>query len=1167
MGQTITQMEYFFDDDPGYGMANSVTITPGSSVTQAFNAPTGSLSPGFHDLFIRVRESGGIMTISPIGGSFAVGDVVTGGSSSATATVVAAFPNRLEVTTTGTFSPPETVTGGSGSATLTAFTLNWSVPESRLVYVDPSGAGFVQVEEIEYFFDEDPGYGMGDKFTAFSAAAVVNEMENIPTGSLSIGFHTLFIRAKAVGGVWGIPESRLVYVDPTGPGVIQVEELEYFFDQDPGYGMGDKFTAFTASAVVNEMENISTGALSAGFHTLFVRAKSVGNDWGVPESRLVYVDPSGAGLVQVEEIEYFFDQDPGYGMGTSFTAFTAADVVNQLENVSTGSLSIGFHTLFVRARSVGNTWGIPESRLVYVDPSGFMSSDIVALEYFVDQDPGVGMGTSVSVTTPGLSVTEMFTVQEGDLALGANTLSVRAQNSEGVWSMLETKTITVEANNVLDFDRDNQDYVSLNSNIVSADYSSGMTIEFWSFATETIGSGERDVFSINEPTNGDDILKMYYRADLNNYSLESNGLTALNSVGTIDENEWHHFAITISASGDLSLYQDGLLIEQGSGYPFPSVSDLIIMGAEVNSTGGMVTAGYFEGQIEDFRIWNAELPASEIQGFIGTQDLTGHPSSTSLIAHYLFDQGDAGGTNSSETTLTDETTNGNDGTLNGFALIGSISNWVVSSLPSSAALSSSTPTVQASGIQTSFVEETEVLIGINTEGDGARRIIAVKQGNTGFPAPIDGTYYEANPIFGSGADLGDGWFVIFNGFGSIERVTGLSAATEYMIAALEVNGVPGFESYNVTTSTDNPITVTTADLTGPTVVTQNISVSLDATGNASVTAASIDNGSSDNITIAANLILALDITDFDCTDLGDNTVTLTVTDEAGNSNDATATVTVIDDIDPVAVAQDIMVTLDATDQATITPADVDNGSSDNCTFTLSLDVTTFGVSEIGDNTVTLTATDGSGNAVNTTATVTVLGNNQAPTLSYIFYLDENSPGGTMIGAVVATDPEDDPLTYSILSGNTNDAFAISSTTGELTVNASTALDFETTPVFNLTVQADDGNGGISMVDITINLNDIIDENPLGLDDLDENISIYPNPVSGRLFVKVSGLNLSDLAVDIFTLSGKQVLSPLMIISKSSELIEIDIEGLESGMYLLKIRDQHDIFTKQVLVTN
>ncbi len=357
-------------------------------------------------------------------------------------------------------------------------------------------------------------------------------------------------------------------------------------------------------------------------------------------------------------------------------------------------------------------------------------------------------------------------------------------------------------------------------------------------------------------------------------------------------------------------------------------------------------------------------------------------------------------------------------------------------------------------------------------------------------------------------------------------------------------------------------TVTVIDDTDPTAIAQDLTVSLDAAGNVSIVAASINNGSTDNCGINS---LSLDITDFDCTMLGANTVTLTVTDDSGNSANATATVTVVDDIDPVVITQDVMVTLDATNQATITTADIDNGSSDNCPFTLSLDVTTFGTTEIGDNTVTLTATDGSGNTANATATVTVLASNQAPTISYIFYLDENSPDGTMIGAVLATDPEGDLLTYSILSGNINDAFALGSFTGELTVNSSTALDFEVTPVFNLMVEANDGNGGFSIVDITINLNDIIDENPLGFNDLEEKISVYPNPASERLFVELKGILSSDLKVQLFTVGGSQVLTSSRILTLTNELIELDLDELTAGIYLLKISDDEEVITKNVLV--
>ncbi|MFT3824934.1 MAG: gliding motility-associated C-terminal domain-containing protein [Chitinophagaceae bacterium] len=79
------------------------------------------------------------------------------------------------------------------------------------------------------------------------------------------------------------------------------------------------------------------------------------------------------------------------------------------------------------------------------------------------------------------------------------------------------------------------------------------------------------------------------------------------------------------------------------------------------------------------------------------------------------------------------------------------------------------------------------------------------------------------------------------------------------------------------------------DVTPPTVVTQNISVDLSTTGTATITAASINNGSNDVYGIDS---LKLDKTTFTCLNLGANTVTLTVKDKNGNSASKTAIVTV-----------------------------------------------------------------------------------------------------------------------------------------------------------------------------------------------------------------------------------------------------------------------------------
>jgi len=147
-------------------------------------------------------------------------------------------------------------------------------------------------------------------------------------------------------------------------------------------------------------------------------------------------------------------------------------------------------------------------------------------------------------------------------------------------------------------------------------------------------------------------------------------------------------------------------------------------------------------------------------------------------------------------------------------------------------------------------------------------------------------------------------------------------------------------------------------------------VYLDANGEASITVADIDGGSTDNCGIAST---SIDVTDFDCSNIGDNTVTLTVTDNSGNTSTCTSTVTVIDNIAPVAnCVAPFTVQLDANGQASISAADVSDSSTDNCSIdTTTIDVTDFDCSNIGDNTVTLTVTDINGNSSTCTTTVTV----------------------------------------------------------------------------------------------------------------------------------------------------------------------------------------------------
>jgi large repetitive protein len=172
-------------------------------------------------------------------------------------------------------------------------------------------------------------------------------------------------------------------------------------------------------------------------------------------------------------------------------------------------------------------------------------------------------------------------------------------------------------------------------------------------------------------------------------------------------------------------------------------------------------------------------------------------------------------------------------------------------------------------------------------------------------------------------------------------------------------------------------------------------------GNASITAADIDNGSNDACGIAS---LSLDKDSFDCSNVGANTVTLTVTDNNGNTSTENATVTVEDNIAPVVNTQNLTIQLDENGNASIADDAVNSNSTDNCgALTFSTDITTFTCENVGDNTVTLTVTDENGNSTTGTALVTVQ-DDIIPVIAAVSDISTNTDEGLCSAAVAITTP-------------------------------------------------------------------------------------------------------------------------------------------------------------------
>ena len=83
--------------------------------------------------------------------------------------------------------------------------------------------------------------------------------------------------------------------------------------------------------------------------------------------------------------------------------------------------------------------------------------------------------------------------------------------------------------------------------------------------------------------------------------------------------------------------------------------------------------------------------------------------------------------------------------------------------------------------------------------------------------------------------------------------------------------------------------ITIQDTSAPTIVTQDVTVNLDANGEAIISIFDIDGGIYDN---CSSMTVTLDIDTFTCSDIGENIVNVTASDASGNESSATVAVTV-----------------------------------------------------------------------------------------------------------------------------------------------------------------------------------------------------------------------------------------------------------------------------------
>lgn len=230
-------------------------------------------------------------------------------------------------------------------------------------------------------------------------------------------------------------------------------------------------------------------------------------------------------------------------------------------------------------------------------------------------------------------------------------------------SMCENIAVFTPTNNALHFDGvdDNitTSFAGLTGNV-------NLTIEAWINAPLTTGEvvildagtvGTRTQFAIS-------LVNGYIKVDIgggNSYTF---------TTGLVADNTWHHISVTYNKLWGMPYRVNIDGVQEGSQFNLgqrATTSSPLVIGKGIDNTR------YFNGMIDEVRIWKLWRSATTIGSEMNTQFCG---PQTSLIAYHKLNHGIANGANPTVTASTDASGLGWDGTLNGFALTGTTSNWV-----------------------------------------------------------------------------------------------------------------------------------------------------------------------------------------------------------------------------------------------------------------------------------------------------------------------------------------------------------------------------------------------------------------------------------------------------------------------------------------------------------
>ncbi len=149
------------------------------------------------------------------------------------------------------------------------------------------------------------------------------------------------------------------------------------------------------------------------------------------------------------------------------------------------------------------------------------------------------------------------------------------------------------------------------------------------------------------------------------------GGSGINGKTVLNDGDWHHVAASYdpSATYKFCLYVDGALDTSANNTTTVNTTsgNTLIIGKRVDNIN------YFEGEIDEVRVWNHVRTASQIADLFDKELCPNH---SGLVAYFRLNQGTANANNSGKTTAVNSISPAANGSLINFGLSGSTSNWV-----------------------------------------------------------------------------------------------------------------------------------------------------------------------------------------------------------------------------------------------------------------------------------------------------------------------------------------------------------------------------------------------------------------------------------------------------------------------------------------------------------